>query len=364
MVPLPSSMVGFICPVLYQTKEMKSKIMTILVLFMVVATETMGQEKKNWLGRRMRQGADSIISSYRKVTTDTNFVSRPLTPWMFRVKTNVSGNDFYITGETAQGNIMETRLKAATKQTIGISASYSGLTITLSFNPQKMFGKSSNTEYRMNYYTNSFGADIAYGDLHDFKAETSLDGHRETFDMTDTRLRGLSAHAYYVFNGRRLSCPAAFNCSWVQRRSAGSVLASVAFYKGKLSSGYDDGTGYLAHDKSISMTHVALGVGYGYNYVIGKHWLIHLSAQPSVILWKNYTLHLLADHSTGEAVPDRLPHSFPEIDILGRVGAIYKWSNCFIGINGVVQRAEVGRHTDMSLQTVIWKGTAYFGIRL
>ena len=48
----------------------------------------------------------------------------------------------------------------------------------------------------------------------------------------------------------------------------------------------------LAPEVHLTFANVALGGGYGYNFVFGKHsqWLFHLSALPSVVLYKHNRL--------------------------------------------------------------------------
>lgn len=38
-------------------------------------------------------------------------------------------------------------------------------------------------------------------------------------------------------------------------------------------------------DAYIGAGHLGIGGGYAYNYVAGPHWLWHISAIPSLIVW-------------------------------------------------------------------------------
>ena len=314
---------------------------------------------------QMRQRADSIIDAHRKVTTDTAYVARPVQPLTLRFKTDGFGNEFEIRGNVPERSIdMLTMIRADMKCTLGVTANYRGISVALSLNPDKLLRRTSNTEYNVNYYNNRYGADLTYSDIHEFSANTVLNGVRHSYDMTDTHLLGLSANVYYVFNSKRFSYPAVFNHSWIQKRSAGSLLVAASFYRADLKSDFKGSQEVFAGGKEMDMTHVSVGVGYGYNYVAGKHWLLHLSAQPSIMVWKNYTLSFVPDELTGETVKAKLPARFPEVYVLGRVGATYNWDKYFVGMTGVVQTSKVGRDYDFSLRNTLWKGRAYFGIRL
>ena len=59
----------------------------------------------------------------------------------------------------------------------------------------------------------------------------------------------------------------------------------------------------MAPEVHLTFANVALGGGYGYNFVFGKHsqWLFHLSALPSFVVYKHNRLTVngdeLKDHS-------------------------------------------------------------------
>lgn len=316
-------------------------------------------------GMHYKQIADSLIEKHQKTPdVDTLYISRPAEAWTMKAKTDLCGDMLTIEGHLPDGSPMYAKMKAVSKATLGVSANYRGLSLGLSLNPYKLLGHTQNTEYRVNYYGNRYGADICLSDLHDMDAETRVRGVKSSFRIPDTKLMGVSANVYYVVNGRRFSYPAAFSHSWIQRRSTGSLLIAGGFYMGRLVSDYDEQSGYLASHKDIDMAHALLGVGYGYNFVMKRHWLVHVSAQPSVMFWKNYTLRIIADESTGEAVSNRLKARFPEGFLLGRAGLTYSKKKYFAGVNAVVQTSEVGPNADFTLRVTQWTAQAFVGVRL
>ncbi|MCR5314238.1 MAG: DUF4421 domain-containing protein [Bacteroidaceae bacterium] len=324
---------------------------------------TLPDNKQKSFPLRVKSIADSVIDSHTKITTDTVYVSRPEQRLTLRLKNDIFGNIFSING-TSDQTPFKAELNADIKSTFGIIANYRGLSISLSFNPSKIFKKTSNTEYNINYYNNKYGADLTYSDIHDFQATFKLGEETTTFNMKDTRLWGVSANIYYVFNNKRYSYPAAFSHSWVQKRSAGSFLVGASLYRAHLTSSLSIPVEYLSDYRSIYMAHVCIGIGYGYNYVVDKHWLLHISSQPYVSIWKDYTLKLLKDENSGEADDKQIQGNFPQVNLIGRISATYNWSKYFIGVGGVVQTFQIGQDSDFTLQNTIWKGRAYFGFRL
>jgi len=303
---------------------------------------------------------DSLIDKYQKITTDTNYISRPPQPWTIRLRQDVYGNIF-----TTYIPEMTVMLSSQLKATTGIICNYRGLSLALSVNPAKIFKRTTNFEYNINYYNNHYGADVSLTDLKNINGSTTLtDGSSQQYTLTNTHWLSLSANVYYVFSGKRFSYPAAFTHSWIQKRSAGSFLASSSFYMGHINSDFDTNTGLLSKDKSIDMKYVSLGVGYGYNYVPSKHWLLHLSAVPSLLLWKRYDVNVLVDEDTGEPIHTHIPSHFPEVFNVGRLSVTYSWKNYLVGISSVVQTSTIGRHSNMTISNTRWKTRAILGIRL
>ena len=78
----------------------------------------------------------------------------------------------------------------------------------------------------------------------------------------------------------------------------------------------------------FKMMNIGLGAGYGYNFVPGKGWLLHISALPALIILSKTSM------SFGE---ERVPmtYDFPEIIITGRGSVVRQWSNKFLGLSVV-----------------------------
>ena len=163
-------------------------------------------------------------------------------------------------------------------------------------------------------------------------------------------VKTLNLNAFYVFNNRRFSYPAAFSQSYIQRRSAGSFLLAAS------------GQGQhaeLSGDQlmKLKMTNIGIGAGYGYNFVPGKGWLLHLSALPTFIVYSHTSLTM---------DDDRIPlrYHFPEVIITGRGAVVYQWSNKFIGLSSVYHFTNIGHEDRLAVHNTKWRVRAFFGLRL
>ena len=311
----------------------------------------------------IRHKADSLIDKHTKIVTDTNYVARPSRNWNIRLRGTASGNFIHIFGINAVEQELDYKFRTNVKGTMGITASYRGISLSLSISPTKVFGHNSDKEYNINYYGRKFGVDLQYTDVNSITVRNVLTD--ESMHLDAGYLRGFSMDGYWVFNNRRFSYPAVFNNSWIQKRSAGSWLTGLTFYVGQMGNSGDFSAqhGYTRAISRINMLQIGIGGGYAYNFVPNRHWLLHISAQPYILVWKQYTMYTV-DTATEEEFSERLPMKFPEVFLLGRLGATYSWNRFYIGVNGMMQSTLIGAGADFHLRNSKWRASAYFGIRI
>lgn len=332
----------------------------ILCCFSVVA-----QNKGKHTGCHFMSNVDSILDAHTKMRVDTNYIAHPEKNWTLLVRGRVYEKFILIRGNTAGIGDYVTKIYAPMKNTLGISVSYRGLSLSLDVNLKDPFGKNTGRDYNLSYYNNLYGADLSYSNTDNLSTTVSVGEETKGVKLTDSRLKQLSASAYYVLNGRKFSYPAAFTHSYIQRRSAGSFLVSAGFYMGHFDSSIDDKTGYFSTDKRISMKHISIGGGYAYNYVPDKHWLLHASLVPHVIVWHDCNYSVTLDTDTNLPLEKKIPYRFPCIQGTGRFALKYNWNYFFTGFNSVVQSALIGvGNKEMSAGNTQWKVEVFVGLRL
>lgn len=94
----------------------------------------------------------------------------------------------------------------------------------------------------------------------------------------------MELNTYYVFNNKKFSYGAALSQTAWQTKSAGSVIAGLAFQGAILT--YDStlfSRLYFADTMELITSNLLFGVGYAYNWVHGGgKWMIHASVLPMV----------------------------------------------------------------------------------
>ena len=259
--------------------------------------DTIAKAKQS-LGKRINK---KLSTKYYKTKYDTNYVARPKEKWLFRLLGNQTGNYIHAKG-TVHDVYSKYDLHTKTNYTLGVEVNYCDVAATFSINPAKIGGDYNDYEFNFEYHGQKISFDINYLRATSLKGDIQL-GNIDHLDEEGLRMNVVNASAYYIFNNRKFSYPAALFQNYYQLRSAGSWLAGLTVQSGSIKTTDElKARNPLAPEVHLTFANVALGGGYGYNFVFGKHsqWLFHLSALPSVVLYKHNRLTVndneLKDH--------------------------------------------------------------------
>ena len=301
--------------------------------------------------QRMLRHNDSLMTvRYRSGNIDTNYITRPTTKWTIVARMNMSGAKIETEGMD-NGIPFKSEMKADYKSTLSVGVSYLGFSLNAALNPAKLLGRYRDYELNFNSYGKRFGFDIIYQDAHNFKGWHDHEGmDRIVLPDGTLKVKTLNVNAFYVFNSRRFSYPAAFTQSYIQRRSAGSILLAASGQGQHTTLDYTQKT-------DMKMTNIGLGMGYGYNFVPGEGWLLHISALPTFIVYSNTSM-TFGDNR----VP--LSYHFPEVIITGRGAVVRQWRNKFLGMSMVFNFTNIGNEERLAVHNIKWRVRTFFGLRL
>lgn len=297
------------------------------------------------------QRFDSVMTEkYRKGDIDTAYIMRPRTKWTVKARFNLSGATIESEG-IDNGQHFKSEMTADYKSTLSMGISYLGISLNTALNPAKLLGKYNDYELNINSYGNRFGWDFIFQNAHNFTGWHDHEGmERIELPADMLSVKTLNLNAYYAFNGRRFSYPAAFSQSYIQRRSAGSFLLAAS------------GMGQQAkldwnQKMELKMTNIGMGAGYGYNYVPAQGWLLHISGLPTFIVYSKTSM------TFGDSrVP--LHYHFPEVIITGRGAVVRQRGNKFYGLSMVYNFTNIGNEESLAFHNQKWRIRAFFGFRL
>ncbi len=334
---------GHECSVSYiKKKKMQTVKIIAVVVWLICPTELWAQKK--WLMK-----VDSVLRErYYGADIDTNYLQRPEQRWDIRVGNNFSSSALQLTAER-DGNEYKAELDADMKMTAQVKISYSGLALALSVNPTSLKGK--NNDWGLNFNTSGrrFGLDVTASISKTMKGYVNDGDIRRDVNTGDMQQKMIYATAYYAFNARRFAYAAASSLSYIQKRSAGSWLLSAAFY----------GTAITTERKmSSELNHLnfALGGGYGYNWVPGRHWLFHISGTPTLCLYSHSSVTVNGEY-------EKMKRHFPEFIIIGKGAVVYQTRKWFLGSNMIYYTSVNGEKSKLHMLNTRWYLRTFVGLR-
>ena len=321
-----------------------------------IETETaQTPEKKPGVGKRL---INKLSNKYYSTKYDTNYVARPKEKWLFRLLGNQTGNYIHAKG-TVHDVYSEYDLHTKTNYTMGLEVNYCDIAATFSINPAKIGGDYNDYEFNFEYHGQEISFDINYLRATSLKGDIKL-GNIDHLDEEGLRMNVVNASAYYVFNHRKFSYPAALFQNYYQLRSAGSWLAGISVQSGSIKTTDElKERSPLAPEVHLTFANVALGGGYGYNLVLGKRsqWLLHFSALPSFVVYKHNCLTVNDDEMKDHGLCFNM--IFNE-----RASVVYHFSPRYNVGASLIMSNSIYNHDDIKINQNKWLARAFLGVRL
>ena len=330
-----------------------------------------------------------FLDDRAKKKVDPKYIEVPEKPWrvILRYKENAVDVDYEHSSDYPEANEhLEWKLcfEPPTAASVGFWVGYRGTGLSFSKSLSKNAGRywsfsTTGAKYGFNFRLRRFKTEDAQ-----FSAKDYINGQLEgepydtAFSMpSPVWIRSVYLNGYYVFNGRRYSQAAAYNQSVIQRHSAGSLLLGATWYQSSfdysdIMNGYfmifGDGT------SRIKVHQANIGVGYGYNWVPFRGFVVNVMAMPTLSVYNrvkvdkydfNYVLapmEAVDDYGVYNKETDRwangkadkpltmlkaedddiyywkddseTSYSALHLNLDLRLGIAYNWSNYFIGLQG------------------------------
>ncbi|MBR5193803.1 MAG: DUF4421 domain-containing protein [Bacteroidaceae bacterium] len=228
---------------------------------------------------------------------DTNYISPNLYNLAFMLE-HSTWYEHYQLGTNQNNQIQKLNFSPNLGTKMGIYFGWRWIFLGYTFDVEDLFGDNKNKpkkkEMSLNIYSSKFGMDLYYRKTgSDFKLRSqegfNLDEQFKNiqFDGLQSNIMGLNA--YWIFNHKRFSYPAAYSQSTNQRKSAGSFMAGFSYSRHKIHFDHnklpepmkENLNPYLQFNK-IKYSDYSFGFGYGYNWVFAKNWVSNLSLLPGI----------------------------------------------------------------------------------
>ena len=308
--------------------------------------------------RQMRTLVDSVLAERYYVTPyDTNYVVRPDGRLTLKVRMNQTGNSFHAKG-TVNDIYSKADLRTSHKTTFSVAAIYRGIGIGMAINPAKWKGIYKDYEFNLNYYSNRISLDFSYQRSESLAGDVQRDDNMSRLESGDVTLKIANLAGYYSFNHRRFSFPAAFTQSYIQLQSAGSWLAGISYQGGSIKTSDNlKARSQNAPDINIGLGHIGIGGGYGYNWVIGKRWLLHFSMLPTFVVYSRNKFTVNGERKQAKHM--RFNMIFNE-----RVAIVRNFSPRYFAGATLVMNNSIFDDEAVVVNQNKWRARAFFGMRL
>ena len=214
-----------------------------------------------------------------------------------------------------------------------------------------LFGNSAKRELDFSIYSSQVGVDVFYRrtgsdyKLRDVRMGYGVDGMRlEGVPFDGIRVGITGVNAYYIFNHRRFSYPAAFSPSTCQKISCGSWLAGAGYTRNTLELDFDElqqVVGQYLTDAQearldsgmmfncVDYHDYSLSAGYAYTWVLRKNLIFCASGQAAVA-YKT---------SLGKTAVEADGFSFGKLNLdgIGRFALVYNNTRWYAGLNAILR---------------------------
>jgi|GEM_PF-4236251 hypothetical protein len=196
---------------------------------------------------------------------DTTYIGLPKKPWLVTV-----GNEGTITeiGVVLPGNHERFKTSSGLSDEMKIGLYYRGIGLSYGFNLRKAVA----TDLNLGTSGNVFNINFNY-----------QRNKHQTENFGRLKLSTLDISGLYMLNNKKFSMNAATRQTYIQKKSAGSMLVAAQFRTEMLGADEYEKIGLDFLQNYLQMQ-ANVGVGYGYNLVFGQRkFLLHASLVPQLI---------------------------------------------------------------------------------
>lgn len=298
-----------------------------------------------------------MYKSQHKTPVDTAYIQIPDQRWTIKTTSNLSWNILGIQ-HMDQEEGFRSRLSSASSFSQGFSVAWRWLEVGFSVNPAWFFPKLKNADqcYSISMVGNKFSlsATMRYSTTYKGNLTSYPDSTVTAIPLGNTTDLSGDFDAFYIFNGDKFSFPAAFSMMQIQKRSAGGGLLSVSLRNAKTSF---DGSSYQTTEPMRLYTNIlAVGGGYGHNFVFPDNWLIHFSAIVNV--------SALSYNKLIQPQETNLVRSFQDWVTIFHFAMIHHRGRWFSGVNLSLSSALYGAVDALRFTNARFEGFFVIGCRL
>lgn len=263
---------------------------------------------------------------------DDPYYITPRQRWIFSTQLGLTNSGLGMNHVDARASM---RLQTPTRITQSVTLSFRGLSLTL---PIVNIDRTNDRDFTFAMFGNRFGIETSLRRSTSLKGKINHIGTSTVIDMPSGSVssRDFDFDAYYAFQSKRFSFPAAYNLSYIQQRSAGSAFLSASIRHVRTT--LDSLPIVTSGDAHIASNLFCIGGGYGHNFVFKNGWMFHFSGLTSISLITRNRLYI-------DGYEQMLRNKFPNMVNTLNLCAVRNGKRWFGGLRFRLHHATYG-HSD------------------
>lgn len=319
------------------------------------------------------------IDNFQLSGLDTAYIGLPEHRWRMALNNGEVGlNSTYTTWvDPATSVALITRTTPSVE--LGFNAGFRGFGGGYSWDVMNAYSTNWNLSFGSKGMGIEFQRTVSTNVTGQFRVYGQVDPTMPAMEKGDMRLANTSLTAWYALNGAHYSHNAATKQDYIQKKSAGSLILSVAYMSSEME--ILDSLKYLKNEDALTAVdgvtstvtrQVALGIGYGINYTPnhGKV-LLHASAHMQLICYSvNHVSYIYPDSIYLPGVPQYMLRPDKPVNVTGTMRAGVSWEiNRWVHIGAWAQannlrfKSKAGDMSVLELSNWSWQAHLTIGVR-
>ena len=284
------------------------------------------------------------VDQYLLQKIDTNYITLPEHSWRVALTFGTAGDNFTIHSRATYEGIPYPLTISLYNRTplsvdLGFNVGYRGFGFGYSWDVLHAYARRLSFSFGSKF----IGIDFAMQTNTSGQTDVAFEGqllptlsHKSNTSITNTRL-----NIWYALNAAHYSHNASIKQSYIQRKTAGSLMLHLSYYSSQIAFGdtmfIKDATiptiqALMSGVKGMTTRQVAVGLGYGINYTPNQgKVLLHASAAAMLVCYSvNHVTYYLPDSLRSDLPSEpmfALRSSFP-VHVTGNVRAAVSWEIC------------------------------------
>ena len=348
----------------------------VLLALLIGSVSSLRAEAKASKGTVFFFRVSRWVDDFQLRGLDTNYIALPEHSWRVALSTGGVGIHSRYTTWVDPATAVTLRSRTIPNIDVGFNIAYRGYGGGYSWDVLNPY----TTKWNISLGGNSFGLEFVRNVSSNLTGKFYMDDEWMTttpvLNLGEVCLSTSSLKAWYALNTVHYSHNAAIDQSYIQKRTAGSLLLSVAYMSCQMA--ITDSAKYIKDESAVTLIddvtgmitrQVAVGIGYGINYTPNRgKVLIHAAANMQVVCYSvNHVSYALPSSSPMHGEPQYVLHPAVPVHVTGNMRAAVSWEiNRWVHLAAWAQASHLrfaSKSGDMSTLSIAnWNWQAYINV--